>query len=89
MPRAENIAKRTPTSRDVFNRFGAYLLDEERCRELVISKLHPALACPDCATKLTWTQDAAFRQNKRVMRTYIQVTFDKEFPRQLNWYKNH
>ena len=28
-------------------------------------------------------------KNKRVMRTYIQVTFDKEFPRQLNWYKNH
>jgi hypothetical protein len=28
-------------------------------------------------------------KNKRVMRKYIQVTFDKEFPRQLNWYKNH
>ena len=66
MPRAENLAKRTPTTRDVFNRFGAYLLDEDRCREMVISKLHPAPCCPDCAAKLTWTQDAAFRQNKRV-----------------------
>ena len=66
MPRPEKLAKRTPTSRDVFNRFGAYLLDEDRCRDLVIANLHPVPACPGCATKLTWTQDAAFRQNKRV-----------------------